>query len=138
MIERILQIIEYKGINKSIFYKNTGLSNGFLDKVKDIGASKLELILNTYDDIDMEWLLTGKGSMLKVEQKEGNPPDIPNEDVGKIAMLNQLLQAKDEIIEGLKYKVTVLEAKAKEHELGVQRGAVELANKQKLGVFAGK
>lgn len=65
MIERILQIIDYKGINKSVFYKNTGLSNGFLDKVKDIGASKLELILNTYPDINMEWLLTGEGSMLK-------------------------------------------------------------------------
>jgi repressor LexA len=67
MIKRILQIIDYKGINKSIFYKNTGLSNGFLDKVNDIGASKLELILKTYPEISMEWLLTGRGEMLKSE-----------------------------------------------------------------------
>jgi hypothetical protein len=67
MIERIFQIIEYKGINKSVFYKSTGLSNGFLDKVKDIGVSKLEQILNAYPDINMEWLLTGKGEMLKSE-----------------------------------------------------------------------
>lgn len=89
MIERILQLIDYKGINKSIFYKETGLSNGFLDKVKDIGASKLELILKTYPDIDMKWLLTGEGDMLKVntsiksypkpDKKEKQLPLIPIE-----------------------------------------------------------
>lgn len=65
IVDRILQLIEFKGINKSRFYKETGLSNGFLDKVKDIGASKIEDILNTYDDINPEWLLTGKGYMIK-------------------------------------------------------------------------
>lgn len=69
MIERLLQIIDYKGINKSIFYKETGLSNGFLDKVKDIGVSKLELILKAYPDIDMRWLITGEGSMIKNNDK---------------------------------------------------------------------
>lgn len=62
---RILQLIEHKGINKNKFYIKTGLSNGFLDKVKDIGASKIEQILNSYPDINPEWLLTGKGDMLK-------------------------------------------------------------------------
>jgi len=61
--DRILQIIDYKGINKRKFYIETGLSNGFLDKVKDIGASKIEDILATYPDINPEWLLTGKGYM---------------------------------------------------------------------------
>ena len=65
--DRILQIIEHKGISKNKFYKETGLSNGFLDKVKDVGASKLEYILNTYPEIDIEWLLTGKGKMLKAD-----------------------------------------------------------------------
>ena len=64
IVERIMQYIEYKGINKNIFYKETGLSNGFLDKVKDIGSSKIEQILNTYDDIEPNWLITGKGEMI--------------------------------------------------------------------------
>lgn len=70
--DRVLQIIEYKGISKSRFYKETGLSNGFLDKVKDIGASKVEDILNTYPEIDIEWLLTGKGRMLKAGSASNN------------------------------------------------------------------
>lgn len=61
--ERILQLIKYKGISRRKFYIETGLSNGFLDKVKDIGASKIEDILTTYPDINPEWLLTGKGYM---------------------------------------------------------------------------
>ena len=64
IVDRILQLIEYKGINKRKFYIETGLSNGFLDKVKDIGASKIEQILSVYPDVNPEWLLTGKGTMI--------------------------------------------------------------------------
>jgi phage repressor protein C with HTH and peptisase S24 domain len=73
---RILQLIEYKGINKNKFYIKTGLSNGFLDKVKDIGASKIEQILNSYPDINPEWLLTGKGDMLKQNIYLENTPTL--------------------------------------------------------------
>ena len=52
--DRILKIIDLKGLNKSQFYKITGLSNGFLDKVKDIGVSKLEQILNSFPEINPE------------------------------------------------------------------------------------
>lgn len=68
IIDRILKIIELRGINKSRFYKETGLSNGFLDKVKDVGGSKLEHILKAYPEISPEWLLTGKGAMLKASE----------------------------------------------------------------------
>jgi phage repressor protein C with HTH and peptisase S24 domain len=64
IIDRIMQLIKYKGINKRKFYIETGLSNGFLDKVKDIGASKIEQILITYPEVNPEWLLTGKGEMI--------------------------------------------------------------------------
>ena len=50
--------------------------NSFLDKVKDIGASKIEDILNSFPEINPEWLLTGKGEMLK--QPEGSAKVSPN------------------------------------------------------------
>jgi hypothetical protein len=62
--ERILQFIDFKGISKREFYLNTGLSNGFLDKVFNIGSDKLEIILSKYSEINPAWLLTGKGIML--------------------------------------------------------------------------
>lgn len=65
IVKRLLKIIEYKGISKHKFYLETNLSNGFLDKVKDIGVSKIENILTAYPEINPEWLLTGRGEMLK-------------------------------------------------------------------------
>ena len=65
MIDRILQFIDYKGISKLSFYKEVGLSNGFLDKNKSIGSGKLVKILNSYPEIEPLWLLLGQGEMLK-------------------------------------------------------------------------
>lgn len=67
--ERILQYIEYKGLSKYAFYKKTGLSNGFLDKRGAIGSDKCEIIFYHYPEINPEWLLTGKGSMLRSSDK---------------------------------------------------------------------
>lgn len=82
IIERLLQLIDYKRITKRRFYNDTGLSNGFLDKVKDIGVSKLELILSAYPDINPMWLITGEGSMLK-DKRIYN--DVPHRDFSLVS-----------------------------------------------------
>ena len=63
--ERIIEFLFYKGISRYRFYKNTGLSNGFLDKPGSINSDNCEKICYCYPDINPEWLLTGKGEMLK-------------------------------------------------------------------------
>lgn len=65
MKERILQFIDYKGFNKSKFYRETGLSNGILDKKSGLTLDSIEKIYSKYPEINIEWLLTGKGEMLK-------------------------------------------------------------------------
>lgn len=62
--ERLKQFIEYKGISKYKFYKDLGLSNGFLDKEGNIGSDKCEKIIYQYPELNMLWLLTGQGEML--------------------------------------------------------------------------
>ena len=76
IINRIKQIIEYKGISTRKFCINVGISNGFFDKVKDVGSEKLLKILNTYPEISAEWLLTGNGSMIKDCKIVASEPDI--------------------------------------------------------------
>ncbi|MCV9926640.1 S24 family peptidase [Flavobacterium sp. LS1R49] len=78
IVNRILQLIKYKGINKRKFYLETGLSNGYLDKVKDVGVSKIEHILNTYPDVNSEWLITGRGNMIIKPFPIGEELDIEN------------------------------------------------------------
>jgi len=63
--ERIAEFLILKGISRYRFYKDTGLSNGFLDKPGSINSDNCEKICYCYPDINPEWLLTGKGEMLK-------------------------------------------------------------------------
>ena len=64
-VDRLLKYLEFKGIKKSVFYSNTSLSNGYLDKVKELGADKIESIISIYDEINLDWLITGKGKMIR-------------------------------------------------------------------------
>lgn len=68
-LTRIKEYIDFKGVNNSTFEKEVGMSNGsFASQLKNnktIGVDKLENILKIYSEINPEWLLTGKGSMLK-------------------------------------------------------------------------
>lgn len=64
-VQRIRQYIENKGISKYRFYQQSGLSNGALDKGENIGSDKCEKILHAFPDLNSDWLLTGRGSMLK-------------------------------------------------------------------------
>lgn len=116
MIERILQIIEYKGISKNQFYKETGLSNGFLDKVKDIGVSKLEQILKTYPEINPEFIIFGNKPMIKKEETSSNMVSEAQTSYEKksneneiIAMQKKLLESQAREIELLHEKIERLE-----------------------------
>src|SRR5690606_24512033 len=68
-LKRIKEYIDFKGIRISTFEKSIGISNGSfggqLKKNKTIGVDKLESILKFYPDLNAEWVLTGKGMMLK-------------------------------------------------------------------------
>lgn len=80
--QRIIKFIDYKGITKYKFYKKTGLSNGFLDKKGTIGADKCEIICSFFPEISVEWLITGKGEMLKKSipyKKQELVPNVVNE-----------------------------------------------------------
>ncbi len=65
--EKIKQYLEYKGISKNKFYNQTGLSIGFLDSGKSLGVDKAKIIINTFPDLSLEWLVMDKGGMLKCD-----------------------------------------------------------------------
>lgn len=71
ILERIKEYIDFKKLTISAFERSIGMSNASFGKsLKNggaIGTDKLENILNTYTDINPQWLLTGKGEMLKNE-----------------------------------------------------------------------
>lgn len=71
--KRILYFIENQKIKGSDFLEKTNLKKGFLDKSHaESGASDIHLskILESYSELSAEWLLTGKGQMLKKNKNE--------------------------------------------------------------------
>lgn len=69
--ERLRQFIEEKGISISEFCRSIGVSNSFVSSMrKSIQPEKLQSIALKYPEFNTEWLLTGKGSMIKGKDEE--------------------------------------------------------------------
>lgn len=66
---RIGKYLENKGISFYSFENTLGVSRGSISKAvkenKNIGSSVLENILSKFPDLSPDWLLTGKGPMLR-------------------------------------------------------------------------
>lgn len=71
-IERLQYFMENKGINDNQMTVAAGLSVGLLGKLKKNGKGmssvNIEKILSSYPELNAEWLLTGKGDMIKESQ----------------------------------------------------------------------
>lgn len=69
MNERIKQLIDYYGISIRAFEQKIGASESLiyrgLNRNSDFGASVIVKILNYCSDISPDWLLLGKGPMLR-------------------------------------------------------------------------
>lgn len=63
--DRILQFIDYKGIEKSVFERNCGLSNDAVSKMGDnTRSTTIDKISAQYPELNILWLRTGYGEML--------------------------------------------------------------------------
>lgn len=75
--DKIFAFLEKKGISKTEFYAETGIeSSNFKGKNKDSlpGSAMLVKILTKYPDLSADWLLTGRGEMLKTKETSSDTP----------------------------------------------------------------
>ncbi len=80
--QNVLQYLDYKGISKADFCRQTGFSyENFKGKSlkSDIGGAVLGKIITIYSDISPEWLLTGSGSMTRSNVASVPPDETPDE-----------------------------------------------------------
>ena len=63
--QNILLFIERQNISKNKLYEKTGISNGTLSQKGGMSESNIMKFLSAYTEVSAEWLLTGKGEMLK-------------------------------------------------------------------------
>lgn len=70
--ERLLIFQAYSGLKDREFGRFVGLSESFIATVKrghDLNLNSLSKVLHTYPNLNLIWLITGKGNMLLSDQK---------------------------------------------------------------------
>jgi len=117
MIQRLKQFIEYKGFSIRSFEIECGVNNSTIKSAirnnGSIGSDKLTKIVEKFPDLDANWLLSGKGTMIKgdfLTHPESQPKaqkNTKNEENTNILILELTRQIKELTAENavLKYKM---------------------------------
>lgn len=102
--ERLKKFISSQNMTIVDFEQSICSANGYVNSIsKSVGLDKLQLIIENYPILNIEWLLTGEGNMLKVDDEvkfvsdpKGNKRLIPfYDDVATIGGHNSISAAVD-------------------------------------------
>ena len=75
--ERLLQFISHLGLDKSVFEREAGLANGFVDKTNSrMRKTSLNAITGRWPQLNGDWLMSGEGDMLREAPSTGQPSSI--------------------------------------------------------------
>lgn len=104
IIYRLQEYVKYKGITLNQIAVVIGVSNSYFSKMASSGGSLgediIRKILLFYDDLNSDWLIIGRGKMIKdraISQNEA--PDFVNAKlVQALADANKALSAANETI----------------------------------------
>ncbi len=103
LIDRLNHYLESKKITAYAFEKTCGVGNGYLGKQSkgkgSVGSDILEKIGQHYPDLNLEWLITGKGKMLqriRRDKKNENYGSEMKEDAAVYTIRNRLIEVLKE------------------------------------------
>ena len=101
--ERLTSYLRYKGINKSEFGRMIGVSSAYISSIrKSIQPDKVEKIASSFPDLDVSWLVTGEGEMIKSGYVSQNAKGDNNTQIagnGNNVNMSTIDKALDEIAE---------------------------------------
>lgn len=66
--DRLIQFIDFKGITKRQFTQKIDVSHSYIDGLKTMQSDKISKISEVYPELNINWLLLGKGEMLNVSE----------------------------------------------------------------------
>lgn len=96
-IDRLMQFIKYVGLSARQFDLSIGASNGYTLRMKknnaSIGSDVIENILRVYPQLNVVWLITGEGDMLK-KPEEDEIPDFDHLPKSRQQEIEDLIEQK--------------------------------------------
>ncbi len=97
--DRLKEVRDYAKMGQTNFEKHTGISSGYFNKVKSsVGSDTIIKIADKFPELNIEWLITGNGTMLK---SETSPINVDG-DLNKIEVerkIKRLESSMDALIE---------------------------------------
>lgn len=109
---RIIEFIEYKRLDKATFERIVGLSNDAVSKMGDnTRKSTVDKISNAFPELNIVWLRTGEGEMLKT----GNIHVVGDGNLSNTGITGgDVVMGSDHEVRSLKKRIKELEAEVKE------------------------
>ena len=75
--ERVMQLLEVKGVAKENFFAEIGITSANFRgaaKLTPLNSTAIANIFTIIPDVNLEWLITGKGDMFKAKQNTASNP----------------------------------------------------------------
>lgn len=122
---RLDMYMKFKDLNDNKITVEAGISNGLIGKGRKRGSlsqDSISKILCFYSDLSADWLLTGRGEMIKTTESGSLPAEIVYRSDPKDA---EIISSKNEIIETQKKLISSLEQRIKDLEHGSSHVKVE-------------
>ena len=136
---RLDMFMRYRGLNDNKISLTAGISNGLIGKGRKRGGISQENIsklIHAYPELDANWLLTGRGSMLREQSApEVAPPPSEPAFPGFIEKIQDLsvkvgrLEAENEHLRAV-IEAKQREIEAKQREIEAQRMKIEARQKE--------
>jgi transcriptional regulator with XRE-family HTH domain len=131
--ERLKEFLQSKNISERGFAKAINVSSGYVNAIsKSIQPEKIRRISMHFPELNIVWLLTGEGNMLKGGDEK------PND--ARVSELERLLAERDKQVSELQNEVRLLlEAKEKDRLLlQAKDEIIALLKKQNAATERGK
>ena len=115
--KRVVELIEFKGVAKELFFTKIGVTSanfrGNAQKTP-LNSKTIENILSEFPDINLEWLITGKGDMLKSDiriESFASSISKPAKSEPHNCIYKELLKRKEVDITNINKKIAALNRK---------------------------
>lgn len=105
--DRLQEFLNYKNISPYTFERSCGIANGYLKKqIKGkgtLGSDIVERITEKFRDLNVTWLMTGKGQMLIGQYQH-------TDHVSAISERESIYSTHEQVISTLREKILILES----------------------------
>ena len=121
--QNILYFIEKQNISKYELYRKTGISNGVLSQKGGMSEENTIKFLSFYTEVSADWLLTGKGEMLKTSAQNITQKGNTNVNNGHnvSGQGNIIKQTNDELMEIIREKDKQIAEKDKQIAMLIEK-----------------